>query len=547
MPLSRAFQILAKKGHLKPFEPWPLPKNLPLTHDATLYCAYHQQSGHSTDGCFCLRHEVQDLIDNEVILSPTSAKSVTTELLDFEDTASSFVLKFSTTHFQSDCVHILVLTIFVFFVSESSVVIITNEDCLQNAAALSRQGATFRCHESLFKPGATFRCRAALFKQGAIFHCLRSKLTCVHCITPAYGLRLSMLSLVWYVPVLFALKHRSETFVYALIPRCMGKRREKRVATATGSNHRRDRHRTTDSAADSNPNRDRKLFIIFVVFFIVLPAISLIVYTTLFASRTDTSLPNSHQPGLAKIDMNYLQVLTENSKLSENTSHRHFRNPVLAYITPWNSRGYDIAKTCNSKFTHLSPVWYDLKSQGTKLVLEGRHNADKGWLSELRMKGNALVLPRVVLEAFPNELLKKKQQRKKAIDLIVRECEEMEYDGIVLESWSRWAAYRVLHDPDMRNTAVLVLNDLQLSGLGGGAITGRDYLSLLEQHKPSFQWEKNSAEHFFIYSDNQHVKHAVFYPSLMSISMRLEEARSWGAGISIWEIGQGLDYFFDLL
>lgn len=299
-------------------------------------------------------------------------------------------------------------------------------------------------------------------------------------------------------------------------------------------------------------------------------------------------------------------------------------------------------------------MWYDLKSQGTKLVLEGRHNADKGWLSELRMKGNALVLPRVVLEAFPNELLKKKQQRKKAIDLIVRECEEMEYDGIVLESWSRWAAYRVLHDPDMRNTALQFIkelgqalhavslernskqrlqlvyvigppyseklqehdfgpedlkslsddvdgfslmtydysnpqhpgpnaplkwiqstlqlllgtsssgarslahkifiginfygNDFTLSeGLGGGAITGRDYLSLLEQQKPSFQWEKNSAEHFFIYSDNQHVKHAVFYPSLMSISMRLEEARSWGAGISIWEIGQGLDYFFDLL
>lgn len=28
---------------------------------------------------------------------------------------------------------------------------------------------------------------------------------------------------------------------------------------------------------------------------------------------------------------------------------------------------------------------------------------------------------------------------------------EMEYDGIVLESWSRWAAYGILSDPDMRN------------------------------------------------------------------------------------------------
>ncbi|GMP76878.1 hypothetical protein CsSME_00033361 [Camellia sinensis var. sinensis] len=90
MPLSRALLILVKNGHLKPLEPRPLPKNLPATHDATLYCAYHQQSGHSTDGCSRLRHEVQDLIDNKVILPPTSGKPVTTQLLDFEgsDTAS---------------------------------------------------------------------------------------------------------------------------------------------------------------------------------------------------------------------------------------------------------------------------------------------------------------------------------------------------------------------------------------------------------------------------------------------------------------------------
>ncbi|KAF5933144.1 hypothetical protein HYC85_029315 [Camellia sinensis] len=82
MPLSKALQILSERGHLKPLEPRPLPKNLPTTHDAALYCAYHQQTGHATDNCFRLRHKVQDLIDNEVILPPTSAKSVTTQLLD---------------------------------------------------------------------------------------------------------------------------------------------------------------------------------------------------------------------------------------------------------------------------------------------------------------------------------------------------------------------------------------------------------------------------------------------------------------------------------
>lgn len=70
---------------------------------------------------------------------------------------------------------------------------------------------------------------------------------------------------------------------------------------------------------------------------------------------------------------------------------------------------------------------------------------------------------------------------------------------------------------------------------------------MLEQYKPQLQWEKNSDEHFFLYTDSQHVKHVVFYPSLMSIAKRLEEAHSSGAGISIWEIGQGLDYFFDIL
>lgn len=93
-------------------------------------------------------------------------------------------------------------------------------------------------------------------------------------------------------------------------------------------------------------------------------------------------------------------------------------------------------------------------------------------------------------------------------------------------------------------------------GGGGGAILGGEYLSLLDKYKPSLQWEKNSKEHFFLYTsttddDNQQAttssSHAVFYPSLMSIFTRLQEARSWGCGISIWEIGQGLDFFFDLL
>ncbi|KAI3936770.1 hypothetical protein MKX01_031589, partial [Papaver californicum] len=52
----------------------------------------------------------------------------------------------------------------------------------------------------------------------------------------------------------------------------------------------------------------------------------------------------------------------ENSRVAENTSgRRRYSYPTLGYITPWNGKGYDLAKRFNSKFTHLSPVWYDLK------------------------------------------------------------------------------------------------------------------------------------------------------------------------------------------
>ncbi|XP_074279684.1 uncharacterized protein LOC141604981 [Silene latifolia] len=430
------------------------------------------------------------------------------------------------------------------------------------------------------------------------------------------------------------------------------------VKKRTTSESTRRRNRVDSStrptqSTNSSPSRahNRQLTIIItIIFFIVSSAISILVYR--HSRPSSTSSPHlHHNNNLFKTDVDYQEIINENSRVSENVTQRHFGNSVLAYITPWNSAGYDLAKKFSSKFTHLSPVWYDLKSQGTKLRLEGRHNADAGWLSEIRRSGNTKVLPRVVLEVLPKDLFGKKKQRDKAIDVIVTECKDMDYDGVVLESWSRWAAYGILHDASIRkmalefvnqlgdalhkvrsqrngqqlqlvfvigprqsenlqahdfgpedlralsdsvdgfslmtydfsssyrpgpnapllwvrstiefllssssnNLASKVLvginfygNDFDLTEGGGGAqaITGRDYLSLLDRYKPKIEWQDEIAEHFFLYSDDQNRQHAVFYPTPMSISKRLEEAHSWGTGISIWEIGQGLDFFFDLL
>jgi len=88
---------------------------------------------------------------------------------------------------------------------------------------------------------------------------------------------------------------------------------------------------------------------------------------------------------------------------------------------------------------------------------------------------------------------------------------------------------------------------------GGGSITRNDFLRVIEQSKPSFSWDGQAREHVGKYSiSNQ--EHSLYFPSLMSLSERLalidaliEDYEGAHGGIAIWEIGQGLDYWTDLL
>ncbi|GMP28522.1 hypothetical protein CsSME_00004027 [Camellia sinensis var. sinensis] len=90
MSLSKAMNILIKRGYLKPLDPRPLPEPLPAKHDPTKHCAFHQQPGHDTDRCFRLQHKIQDLIDNKVIAPPQPPKpNVTTNPLPPHDRVPS--------------------------------------------------------------------------------------------------------------------------------------------------------------------------------------------------------------------------------------------------------------------------------------------------------------------------------------------------------------------------------------------------------------------------------------------------------------------------
>jgi chitinase domain-containing protein 1 len=160
--------------------------------------------------------------------------------------------------------------------------------------------------------------------------------------------------------------------------------------------------------------------------------------------------------GLVKKSIKSIEELIDNySKYCQTCSkEKYFENKVLGYVTPWNSKGYDIAKTFSNKLDYISPVWLQIRRIGRKKYeLTGKHDIDTNWIQtvkQLNTNGGSKFVPRILFEKLTENdihaLFNDEDEKESLAKMLVAETKRNKFDGYVLEIYSQMGnGYNNIH------------------------------------------------------------------------------------------------------
>jgi chitinase domain-containing protein 1 len=123
-----------------------------------------------------------------------------------------------------------------------------------------------------------------------------------------------------------------------------------------------------------------------------------------------------------------------------------YKHETLAFVTQWNSRGYDLAKEHSSKFNYVAPVWFRIapakegEEAHYQFVVSGDHDVDEAWMEAV---GVSKIYPRVMIDytnfaqqqvsqLFSPSPIQQQYVRDIAAQIIDR-CRQYNMEGIVFE------------------------------------------------------------------------------------------------------------------
>ena len=163
--------------------------------------------------------------------------------------------------------------------------------------------------------------------------------------------------------------------------------------------------------------------------------------------KNEPTTKSLEERGLVVANPKVRDIIRENKAYT--TTHvgvKKTNGTVLAYLTPWNSKGYDVVKIFAKKFTHVSPVWLQLRmdSEEAKASIHGVHDVDYQWMKAVRAVNPSIkILPRLIFEAWSQVDLNTLFEEANMAGTIGRQltdfAKKYELDGFVLEMWNAFA------------------------------------------------------------------------------------------------------------
>ena len=367
-----------------------------------------------------------------------------------------------------------------------------------------------------------------------------------------------------------------------------------------------------------------------------------------------------HQKGWVQETIDDHKIIIKNNNLTAHLEkQRNFGNKItMTFVTPWNKKGYKWTELYAHKFTHISPVWFDIQplpgSSITSFMITGGDNVDTKWIKEVRSNNPRIqIVPRYTLTnehwkpEYIDKFLRSKSMQKEFGKVLIQSIKnkDAEYNGCVLEmtpffnffahverqvndkqipkkqllktrrKWIKWIEsmskrlrkskryiYLVLSPYHVKlvnfnilckyvkgtiimtydysvnqgkQGAIAPLNWMQgivesvnsklsakyewkvLLGLnfygykytnsGTDVMIGDELIELLKKYGDDYEWKWDADvfEHYLANKKDDSIK--TYYPTLKSVATRIEFASMYKIGISIWELGQGMEYFTDLL